>query len=268
MTNANPDGLGFVGTGTITAAIVTGLCLDTDFDVPITVSPRNAVVASELAQRFGHVHVARSNQDVLDRSRIVFLAVRPQIADDVIHDLKFRTDHHVISLIATYSLERISALVAPAGDCVCAVPQPTVAARAGPTVQFPPDALTASLFKRLGPVVEVDSEVEFRALFAATSAMAAHFAWLDAMTAWLVRHAIDPSRARAYVASMFQGLGGVPISSAKTFDELSQEFKTRGGLNEQFAGHLAERHVFESCATGLDAIFERLSNASGTPRVA
>jgi pyrroline-5-carboxylate reductase len=248
MTNANPDGLGFVGTGTITAAIVTGLCLDTDFDVPITVSPRNAVVASELAQRFGHVHVARSNQDVLDRSRIVFLAVRPQIADDVIHDLKFRTDHHVISLIATYSLERISALVAPAGDCVCAVPQPTVAARAGPTVQFPPDALTASLFKRLGPVVEVDSEVEFRALFAATSAMAAHFAWLD--------------------ASMFQGLGGVPISSAKTFDELSQEFKTRGGLNEQFAGHLAERHVFESCATGLDAIFERLSNASGTPRVA
>src|SRR5262249_51987277 len=147
--------LGFVGTGTITSAIVIGLHASPDFSSDIVVSPRNADIAAALARKFDRVRVATSNQDTVDASDVVFLAVRPQIADQVLAQLQFRNDQHVVSLIATYSLRRVATLVAPASKVACAVPQPTVAIRAGPTVLFPPDSLVAALFARLGPVVEV-----------------------------------------------------------------------------------------------------------------
>jgi len=70
--------LGFVGTGAITSAIVTGLNAAGIGDDTILVSPRNAETAASLAAMFAGVTVAASNQAVLDGSDIVMLAVRPQ----------------------------------------------------------------------------------------------------------------------------------------------------------------------------------------------
>jgi hypothetical protein len=57
--------LGFVGCGTITSSMVTGLCSTADVG-PIIVSPRNAKVAAGLASRFANVQIAPTNQAVLD----------------------------------------------------------------------------------------------------------------------------------------------------------------------------------------------------------
>lgn len=77
--------LGFVGTGAITSAIVTGLnAAGIDGDT-ILVSPRNAETAAALAAKFPNVTVAASNQAVLDGSNVVIIAVRPrrqQCGDD------------------------------------------------------------------------------------------------------------------------------------------------------------------------------------------
>ena len=139
--------LGFVGTGTITAAIVRGL--GKDFAGTIHLSPRNAEISGALAQAFAHVTVAASNQAVLDASDIVVLAVRPQVAGEVLGALKFRAGQQVISLIATASLEMLKALVAPANHVTKAVPLPSVELGRGPTAIYPPDAVTASIFASL-----------------------------------------------------------------------------------------------------------------------
>jgi pyrroline-5-carboxylate reductase len=116
--------LGFIGTGAITSAIVTGLnALDAGQDV-ISVSPRNAEVAAGLAVRFPNVAVAASNQAVLDGSDVVMLAIRPHLTGEVLSDLRFRPDHQVISLMAITPLERVSTLVAPASKVVRALPLP------------------------------------------------------------------------------------------------------------------------------------------------
>ena len=155
--------LGFVGTGTITASIVTGLCGASGTSNRIWLSPRNADVAARLAATCPQATVADSNQQVLDRSDVVFLAVRPQIAYDVIRELRFRPEHRVISLVATFSRDRIATLVAPAAAVSCAVPQPTVAARLGPTVIFPADPVAKALFGRLGMAFEAGTERELHA---------------------------------------------------------------------------------------------------------
>jgi pyrroline-5-carboxylate reductase len=58
--------LGFIGTGEITAAMVTGLSSSQTARPSIRLSPRNAAIAANLANRFANVSVASSNQDVLD----------------------------------------------------------------------------------------------------------------------------------------------------------------------------------------------------------
>jgi pyrroline-5-carboxylate reductase len=257
--------LGFVGTGTITASIVTGLCAVPASSNRIWLSPRNADVAARLASTCSQATVAGSNQEVLDRSDIVFLAVRPQIAHDVLRNLRFKPDHRVISLIATFSRDRIAELAAPATSIICAVPQPTVAARLGPTVIFPADPVARMLFGRLGMPVEATSESELRALWASTAAMASYFSTLDALASWLVRNGVHANTARDYIAAMFRGLSHVPLASEASFGELADEFKTRGGLNEQFARDLARSGVFDAWSAGLDAILARIEKSNNAP---
>ena len=59
---------GFVGTGAITRAMVTGLSA-VDPAPEIVVSPRGAEASASLAGRFGNVRVAADNQAVVDLVR-------------------------------------------------------------------------------------------------------------------------------------------------------------------------------------------------------
>ena len=119
--------LGFIGTGEITSSIVTGL---SSFGVTahsIWLSPRNSAIASGLANRFRGIAVASCNQDVLDHSHAIVIAVSPSAARDVLSELRFRPDHEVISLVSTLSLRSLSELVAPAVRIARAVPLPSTA---------------------------------------------------------------------------------------------------------------------------------------------
>jgi pyrroline-5-carboxylate reductase len=257
--------LGFLGTGTIASAIVTGLHFTPSPRYSVCLSPRNKHVAARLASAFPKVGVAGSNQEVLDRSDIVFLAIRPQIAREVLAGLEFRQDHHVISLVATFSRDAMATLVEPASRVTCAVPMPTVAAHLGPTAIFPPDAIAATLFGPLGVAVEVATEGEFQSLVAATAAMASYFTLLGTLVSWLTVQGVSQARAKAYVSMMYYGLGQVAQRSEESFPELAAEFKTKGGLNEQFADELARKGVFTACSAALDSILARIQG-NANPR--
>ena len=97
--------LGFVGTGALSSAIVTGLKSLPGETTPVVVSPRNEEIAADLAARYPDVRIAADNQAVVDQCDTVMLAVRPQIAREVLKELRFQPDHHVVSLIATISRE-------------------------------------------------------------------------------------------------------------------------------------------------------------------
>ncbi|TIU05280.1 MAG: F420-dependent NADP oxidoreductase, partial [Mesorhizobium sp.] len=144
--------LGFIGTGALTSAIVTGLKSAADNSVPVLLSPRNEEVAASLALRYPDVRVAPDNQAVLDNCDTVMLAVRPQIARGVLAGLQFRRDHHVVSLIATLSREEIAALIAPVEHVTKALPMPMIAHRQGATIICPHNRRMAAFFGRLGKV--------------------------------------------------------------------------------------------------------------------
>lgn len=251
--------LGFIGTGALTSAIVAGLKSVADNSVSVLLSPRNEEVAAGLASRYPDVRVATDNQAVLDACDTVMLVVRPQIAHDVLKELRFRRDHHVVSLIATLSREDVAALIAPAEHVTKALPMPMVAHRQGPTIVFPPDLTVAELFGRLGKVIEVEDAREFDALSVATATFASYFKYLDTIHGWLEGHGVADSRARGYVASLFKALANAPETAPHAgFMDLAEEYATRGGINEQVLRELIARNLFDAFAESLEGVHRRI----------
>ncbi|PXA86921.1 NADP oxidoreductase [Nostoc sp. 3335mG] len=247
--------LGVIGVGTIASAMVDGLRAS-GWDAPIILSPRGADMAAALAARHADVRLADTNQAVLDACDLVVLAVRPQIADEVLAALRFRPDHHVLSLIAAVSLDHLRDRVAPATHVTRAVPLPAVAMRQGPTAIFPQDDAVVALFDRLGTAFVLHEEAEFDIFSAATATMASYFAFAGTIARWMEQGGVAVGTARAFVGRM---LGGLAVTGPdRDFAELADEHQTRGGLNEQVVRLVAPDGSFAALDSALDAVLARL----------
>ncbi len=258
--------IGFLGTGEITSAMVTGLSSG-DEAPAIVVSPRNAEAAAMLAGRFPRVSVAASNQQVVDDCETVVIAVRPQIAQDVLAAVQFRSGQNVVSLVSGLPVRRLLELVAPASRVVRAVPLPSTAKRRCPTAIFPRDAVAFELFNSLGAAFQVDSESEFDALCTATATMAAYFAFADGVASWLSRNGVPQATARGYVAQIFSGMAQTAVEAPdKSFPELAAEHATKGGTNEQLLGDMRKAGACEAFSEALDRVMLRVSRRVTAPQ--
>jgi pyrroline-5-carboxylate reductase len=251
--------LGFLGTGAITSAIVTGLC-SAGRKRSIVVTPRSTEVAAQLAGRYPQVSIAAGNQELVDECATVVVAVRPQIAEAVLSDLHFREDHTIISLVSGYSVQRLSALVAPATRISRAVPLPSAARRRSPTAIYPRDAIAVELFTQVGAAFAVDSEHDFDVFCVATATMATYFAFADGTASWLARNGIPAGEAREYVARLHAGLADTAVEDpSRTFQALAADHATRGGINEQVLTQLTAHGTFEKFAECLDGVMRRVT---------
>jgi pyrroline-5-carboxylate reductase len=253
---------GVLGVGAIGAAIVTGLCEDVDDAPTVLLSPRNANIAAGLAKRFPTVAVAPDNQAVVDGARVVIVCVRPQVAQAVLGELRFPAERVVVSAMAGVPLKALQQLVAPATDIARVIPLPSVARREGITPVHPPNAAATALFDRLGETLELSDAKAFEAFSASTATIAAHFAYLGAIAAWLELQEIPEPAATRYVASMVAALAE-PTRSGEPFDQLAREHATPGGINEQFLSELEQGGTFENVSLALQRVLDRL-NATGS----
>lgn len=249
---------GVLGVGAIGAAIVTGLCENVDDAPQVLLSPRNAGIAAGLTQRFATVDVAADNQAVVDGAPVVLVCVRPQVAQTVLAELRFPADRVVISAMAGVPVTTLQRLVAPATDVARVIPLPSVARRDGITPVHPPNAAATALFDRLGQTAELADVKAFEAFSASTATIAAHFAYLNTIAAWLESQQIPASAATRYVASMFAGLAEA-TRSGERFEQLAREHATPGGINEQFLNELEQGGTFERVSLGLRRVLDRLT---------
>ena len=243
---------GFIGTGTIAAAMVEGLGGDA------VLSPRGAAVAADLAARLPRVTVSDSNQAVVDQCDLVVLTVRPQVAEEVIRALRFRAGQKVLSLIAATSGDVIRGWTGVDLPVIRAVPLPFVAARRGVTPIFPPDREMAALFDRLGTAVECGTQAEFDLLAVGSALMGSYFGLLETAQGWLVAEGLPEASARTYLAGLFGSLGAAAEASPQPFAALREEYSTRGGLNEQMFRVFGEAGGTAALQTALARVLERV----------
>lgn len=246
--------LGFVGTGTIAAAMIEGLG-----GKDVLLSPRGADVAAALAARFPDVRVATSNQAVVDGCETVVLAVRPQVAEEVIRALRFRPGQRVISVIAATGIDTIKGWTGLDLPVVRTIPLPFVADRRGVTPVFPPDPEVMALFDRLGTAIPCATIEEFDLLAVGSAIMGSYFGILDTVQGWLEAQGLPELTARAYLGGLVSCLGTVAEASPASFDTLREEYSTKGGLNEQVFRVFSEMGGPGALTGGLDSVLARVT---------
>jgi pyrroline-5-carboxylate reductase len=249
--------LGFVGTGVITEAIVTGLLkVGAPFE-HIALSNRNAKKAAQLAAKDTRISVCESNQAVLDQSDVVCLAIIPQIAHEVIAELKFEPSHRVISFVAGMNMDELRHAMPNVDNIVRAIPLPATADALGATTLYPQDKIASELFSQIGVAVEVENEHQFDCISAATATMASFYAVLESQAQWLVQQGLAYDKARAFLAGYSQGLAHGTNSGAP-FTELIAHCMTPGGINEQVHHELTKRGNYEQYQDALTRVLDRI----------
>ena len=252
-----PFRMGFIGTGNIASAVVEGFCTS-DIACLIQVSPRNEQKARNLEARFPQVHRAVSNQEVLDQSEVVLLALRPAVAPEILRSLRFRAEHTVLSFIPVIPRQTLSGLVQPAVRVYKVLPLPYVAKHLGLVPFYPADSWVAAFLSPLGEPLPLQEERELHLLWAVTGLISPFYALLEVVQSWCVAGGADAETSKRYTASMYACLANLAESKAGIgFAALAEEAATPGGLNQMALKMIKEGATLPDLRRALDAILAR-----------
>lgn len=253
--------LGFIGTGGIAAAVVTGLCTaDGAGGLSIRLSPRNREKSARLAATFEQVAVGRDNQDVVDNADTIFLAILPDAREEILMPLQFRPDQTVVSLMASVDRNDVAGLTKPAGKTVRVIPLPCVAMHIGPIAVFPGDSAVERLIAGLGRVLVVDREAQLTHLVVITGLMAPFYRLMETVVGWGEEAGVDRKTAADYTASMF-GAFCQMIEELEDgdVDRLLGDAMTPGGLNELAVKAIEHDGGFASFREALKQVHQKVS---------
>lgn len=247
--------LGFVGTGTIVAAIIDGLEEVRGKDCSILVSPRSEEISQALAARYPNVKRAASNAAVVEGSDVVFLGMRPNQLDEVVAGLPFRAGQTIVSLLAGIACASIGERVVPATRILRCIPLPTIRLLKGPVALYPPDPQVEALLSGLGELIVVDKESDLFAMSNASAMMSSHYETQNAVIAWMRSRGMPQDAAEHYVRALYSGLAAVALDAyahGESVDPAHHE--TKGGLNERGRRYLREAGWFDEIGRALDVI--------------
>ena len=252
--------LGFIGTGQIAKATITGICNSKISFKKIIVSPRNRNIAQKLKKKFKKVHIAKNNQEIVDKCNWIFLAVTPKVGEKILPKLKYRTNQKIISFISTINLAQLKKIVKKKVKIVRAIPLPPISLGKGPVPIFPPDKQVKFFFNKIGTSVEIRSEKSSKNFWATSGMMAPFYEILKVFSDWLVKKGIKRNEAQKYITSLFVALSeDSVVNSKKHLKYLVSESQTPGGLNEQGVKQLRKSGFYKSLEKSLNSILKRLN---------
>ncbi|MER6570468.1 NAD(P)-binding domain-containing protein [Streptomyces sp. NPDC001093] len=225
--------IGIIGVGEIGKALVEGLRSGGGASPEIFLSPRGARVAAELSERFEDIQVCADNQEVVDRSELVIIAVRRQGHHEALAGLKVDDDKTVVNLMAGVAIDDLRRTLATGAPIVRAIPLPAVRERRSVTVTCPSHPVVDALFEELGGALSVADENAFDVFSALTGTLTAHYAYLATLTSWATGHGIAPDDAEQYVRGLFQNVGRSLNEASRPLHQLAADHETPNGNNER-----------------------------------
>ncbi|MDT0318192.1 NAD(P)-binding domain-containing protein [Streptomyces millisiae] len=225
--------VGVIGVGEIGRAIVEGLCGGDDESPEVFLSPRGARPAAELAERYAGVRVCADNQQVVDRSEVVIIAVRRQDRHEALAGLRVGDDRIVVNLMAGVGNDELRRTLGTGAPLVRAIPLPAVRERRSVTVVHPSHPEVDALFERLGGALPVADEDAFNVCSALTGTLTTHYAYLATLASWAADHGIGAEVADRYVRGLFQGVGRSLGDETRSLDRLAADHETPNGNNER-----------------------------------
>ena len=256
--------LGFIGAGNMARAIINGLIAEQKIsgeDVYIHSAHKSSY--ESYAKEKG-LNPCESNSDVVKNAEIVFLAVKPIVAKDVLEEVstEFEGKNPVlVSMVTGISIAELAdALHFPAAKIVRIMPNVNVeigegmtALKAGEKVTETEFSEVTDLFDSIGKTTEME-EKDFSTFVAlAGSSPAYAYLFIDAMSRSGVKYGLSKKQATEIAAQAVLGSALKVLESSKSPMDLVDDVCSPGGTT--VAGLLAmEEYGFTtSVIKGLDA---------------
>ena len=249
--------IGFLGSGHITSSIIEGIFKSKLKIKKIYISPRNKLISKKLSKRFKKVIVSNNNQQVIDSSSWVFLAVTPNIGNKILKNLRFNKSKKIISLISTININRLKKITKNK-NISRVIPLPFIGMRKGPIIICPNDNKLKNFFKYLGKVIELNSENTSKSFWATSSFMASFYNLLNETSSWLVSKGIKRNKAENYTRELFLALSEDAMNKNKiSLKQLVLESQTPGGTNAYVLKELKKKKFYKVQQKVLNSIFKK-----------
>ena len=251
--------LGFIGTGKISSSIIYGIFKSKLKVKKIYISSRNTNIAKKLSSKFRIVKVLKDNQEIIDKSSIIFLGITPKVGDKILPKLKFSKKKKIISLISTINLEKLKRYT-KIKNIVRATPLPPIEIKKGPIIIYPPQKFAKNIFKHLGKVLEIRNEKLSYKFWSTASLMATYYEVLNTSSKWLSKKGINKKLADTYIAELFLALSQDALNkSSQGFKKLVADSQTPKVLNMQVLNELKKVKFFTKFSKALDNVNKRVS---------
>jgi pyrroline-5-carboxylate reductase len=252
--------LGFIGTGKISSSVIKGISNSKLSYKKIIISPRNYKLSKLLKKKYRKVTIAKNNQEIVNKSNWVFLAVTPSVGKKIIKELKFKSTQTVISFISTITLSELKKVIKVKAKIVRAIPLPPISLKKGPVPICPPNKKVKVFFDKIGTTIEIKSEKLSINFWSTSGMMAPFYQLLSTMIDWLVKKGVKRNNAQKYVTSLFLALSeDAVVNSKKDLKYLVKESQTPKGLNEQGVKELTKAGFYKSLEKTLNSIHKRLN---------
>jgi pyrroline-5-carboxylate reductase len=255
--------LGFIGIGKISSSVIEGISKSGIKYSKIIISPRNKKISNALKKKYKRIIIAKNNQEVINKSDWIFLAVTPKVGDEIIKDLKFKSKQTIISFISTITLPQLKKAIKVKAKIVRAIPLPPISLKKGPVPICPPNKKVKDFFNKIGTTIEIKNESSSINFWSTSGMMAPFYEILRIMTNWLVKRGVKKDNAQKYITSLFLALSeDAVVNSKKDLKYLVKESQTPKGLNEQGVRELRKAGFYRSLENTLNSIHRRLNKTS------
>ena len=251
--------IGFVGTGKIASAVITGIFKSNLIYKKIIISPRNKEIAKKLKKKFNSIKIAKNNQEIVDQCNWVFLSITPAVGEKIIKNLNFRPNQTIISFISTITLDQLRKAIKVKAKIVRAIPLPPISLKKGPVPICPPNKKVKDFFNNIGTTIEIKNEKSSNNFWSISGMMAPFYELLRIMSNWLVKRGVKKKDAQKYITTLFLALSEDAVSnSSKDLKYLVKESQTAKGLNEQGVKELTKSGFYKKLEKTLNSIHKRL----------
>jgi len=252
--------IGFIGTGQITKAVVTGILGSRLKINKIYISERNKKISKNLKSKSKKITIIKNNQEIINKSNWIFLAVTPTVGKKILHKYYFKSNQTIVSFISTIKMKQLKKIIKVKANIVRAIPLPPISLRKGPVPIFPPNKKVKNFFNHLGTTVEINKENSSLNFWSTSGMMAPFYELLSSMSNWLVKRGIKKNDAQKYITSLFVALSEDAVfKSKKDLKYLVKESQTPRGLNEQGVKELKKAGFYRSIEKTLNSILKRLN---------
>ena len=250
--------LGFIGTGKIASSIIYGIFKSKLKINKIYISSRNVNIAKKLNNKFSKIKVFSNNQEIIDRSNVIFLSVTPTVGNKILNDLNFNNKKIIISLISTIKLKKLKKLTKSKNICK-AIPLPFIENLDGPIIISPKNKTAKRIFAKLGHVIEIKDEKMSYSFWSTSSVMAAYYEIYNSTKNWLKQKGLKDRVATDYVAELFLALSKDAFVKKKIgYKKLVVESQTPKGLNMQVLKELKKVRFYDKFRQSLDNVHKRI----------